>query len=368
MVLKISQMRLQSFREKNSISEAQVLLISACLQEDKDLCEGLVKKWENLVDISDLDYSSSRLVPYFLSHLQKLNIFTVHDKRLKIIYKHWWLRSKHISHQLNILLDKFEKANLDVVVIKGSSMKSHYEADELRTMSDIDLLVKIQDYELGSDLLLNANYKVDPLMEGLFKQNRKLYSDFSHSLVFDHSINKTQVDLHWKLGSYVTFDITNSMWTKVIPYKDFKNVYRPQLANEVFMTLIHAVNTNCVDNFNWIIDIYLINKGNDLSFWTEARELAILDQKLDLFDEACKILNSFGIYTPSTGELNKRRRFIVYTPNEIRNIALFQSIKIRSNNLIYLVDRLYPNKGFLFKLWQAAKFSYLNIFYKFTRH
>ena len=117
------------------------LMLEACLAGSRETREQAVRLWEEHVIIDDMDFGASRLVPYFF-HLNKQDgIETVHDKRLKVIYKHWWLRSHHITHQLKIVHNALSEEGIRLIIYKGAAIKLHYERDELRPMADFDLLI-----------------------------------------------------------------------------------------------------------------------------------------------------------------------------------------------------------------------------------
>src|SRR5690606_2843525 len=114
--------------------------------------------WEEQVVIDEIDFSSSRLIPFFYHGNQQFGIDSKHDNRLKIIYKHWWLRTQHISHELRKVHTALIEAGVNAVVIKGASIKMHYEREELRPMADFDLLVHPLDFKKALYLIKGLGY------------------------------------------------------------------------------------------------------------------------------------------------------------------------------------------------------------------
>src|SRR5690606_33909785 len=86
--------------EVDNLTRAQTLLVRACLATHATDRARYVRAWEAAVQMEELDFSSSRLVPYFLHKNQQDGITCRYDNRLKVIYKHWWLRTHHIHHEL----------------------------------------------------------------------------------------------------------------------------------------------------------------------------------------------------------------------------------------------------------------------------
>jgi hypothetical protein len=121
----------------DTLSTAQLFMLKACLASSRDAREEAVRSWEEEVVMNDLDFSSSRLIPYFFYRNQQDGISTKYDKRIKIIYKHWWLRTQHIAHELKKVHAALAGAGVKAVVIKGASLKTHYAQAEHRPMADL---------------------------------------------------------------------------------------------------------------------------------------------------------------------------------------------------------------------------------------
>ncbi len=88
----------------------------------------------------------ARYIPESYSELSK--------KWKSDIYQNVYLYSRLVKQQEKILAG-FEKKQIPVVVLKGTSAAKYYPKPQLRTMGDIDLLVKTKDYEYAVDCLVN---------------------------------------------------------------------------------------------------------------------------------------------------------------------------------------------------------------------
>ena len=66
------------------------------------------------------------------------------------------------SRQLNVLkhlYDVFDEHEIDYMPLKGCVLKYLYPSDELRSMGDIDILVRMEQYEDIRFLMLNEGYR-----------------------------------------------------------------------------------------------------------------------------------------------------------------------------------------------------------------
>ena len=77
------------------------------------------------------------------------------------------------------------------------------------------------------------------------------------------------------------------------------------MAYEIFMLVIHAVESKNRDNLNWIIDAAMINNVATGTYWQEARKLAVAEKKENLFDYGCSLLISLDIDVPDPEKVKK---------------------------------------------------------------
>ncbi|SDC21980.1 nucleotidyltransferase family protein [Niabella drilacis] len=346
----------------DNLSVAQTLLVRACLAGDKAEREGYVRAWEEEVQIMELDFSSMRLVPYLLHKNQEDGISCRHDKRLKVIYKYWWLRTQHISNQLQQTHEAFLAAGINVVVIKGGSLRQYYERAELRPMADFDLLVREQELQQAFEVLQRLHFVPDKLEMICLEKMPRLLSDFVHAVSCTSHSSDTFMDLHWKIGSGCTKQFTARLWDHLVPCPGVPGAQKPALAYEVFMILIHAGNMGNRDNLNWILDMALLNTRLDEVVWQEARQLALDEKKEDLFDYACKVLLQLGVPAPDPGAVKVPRRLAYKTISKEGAIQWILNGPRTAKNLMYIVGRLYPNTN----LWGRCYHFMRNVKFVFA--
>lgn len=333
----------------DNLSMAQTLLVHACLATNRADREHYVRAWEDAVQITDLDFSSSRLVPYFLHKNQQDGIACRHDKRLKVIYKHWWLRTQHINHQLNRVHEAFTAAGMEVVVIKGAALKHHYERGELRPMGDFDLLIPREKLHDAMGMLRALDFIPKAFQVACFEETPDLLLDFTHAMSWAHSDHETYIDLHWRVGSRCSEPFTAKLWHNLVPYQGIAGGRKPALAFEVVMVLIHAMDSSNKDNLNWMIDMAVLSERLDNQTWKDARQLAVEEKKVDLFDYACSVLLQFGLAVPDPGYIRQPRRLSAKPMERGGSIQKIRNLPRSVWTLVYTVDRLYPHAGFFGK-------------------
>jgi hypothetical protein len=359
LALKVLQMKLSNFDEIDNLTKVQLLMVKACLSGFKEEREKLVREWEELVVIDEIDFSSSRLIPFFFNGNQQLGIETRHDKRMKIVYKHWWLRTQHISHQLKIVHAAFFEAGIPCVVIKGASIKVHYERDELRPMADFDLLIPRKQLRQALSILQSLFY--DPNMHQyniITSHIEGIYLDFFHAITCIQSKVDCRLDLHWRIGSRCSAKLSDSLWLNLEKYDPIPNAQKPKLAFEVFMIIIHAVDSRSKDNLNWIIDIAVINQKTDHSFWNEARKIAVSERKEDLFDYGCAVLIELGISAPNPETISIPNNLMPVNPDD-KPKGFIRKISYVVRNRYKTIERLYPYSNDFYKFYKISQYIYV---------
>lgn len=358
MALKVLQMRLKSFDSLIQLSTSQYLLLQACLATSKEARETAVRAWEQEIVFDELDFSSSRLLPYFYHHNQLDGINTIHDNRIKNIYKHWWLRGQHITHQLKAIINAFEDAGIAVVVIKGASIKLHYDTDVLRPMADFDLLVGRNDLLRALQIIEGLGFEPNAMAQDQLKTNASLFLDFKHAIPCIHKKNATEIDLHWQVGTRSSRLFVEKLWQHVDDYTLIPFAKKPPLAYEVFMLIIHAVDAGSGNNLNWIIDIAVINAKEDKSFWHDARNMAVAEKKADLFDYGCAILLQLGVYAPSPDTVKKPRTLLNTSDAQWKQKTAVKLLFYKVYNLFIIIDRIYPHANVFMKGYQLIRCTY----------
>lgn len=98
----------------------------------------------------------------------------------------------HIEYQQKELVEQFRKSGIPIVVLKGTSAAKYYPSPQLRTMGDIDLLVKPNDFDRASYCLIR-NGCVDIT-------NKREEEKGRHR---SYRCNNTLIELHHFFGSKI---------------------------------------------------------------------------------------------------------------------------------------------------------------------
>ncbi len=345
----------------DDLTPIQDLIIKACLADSKTDQQKWVAEWEEKVVIHDLDYSSSRLIPYFFHRNQASEITTKHDNRLKIIYKHWWLRTQHITDQLNKVQAALREVDVAYVLIKGAAIRNYYKQHELRPMADFDLLVHPEILDKTLETLTGLGFVPNLNTAQCLKEARGMMMDFMHGIECTHHTMDVRVDIHWRIGSFCSLSFTEKLWSNLDDYPPFPGAKQPRLPYEVFMLLMHAAVNKSMDNLNWIIDMVVINANSDPSFWKEVREIAKEEKKERILDYACAILAGYGVRAPNPGGAIRPPALYPLSDAQSKQMNFLRLYRTKFNNICFQVRHLFPNANrlaFGYQLLRRIKFYF----------
>lgn len=187
-------------------------------------------------------------------------------------------KSEKIRTALKKLCDIFEQEHIPFVPLKGSVIRDWYPKDWYRSSSDIDVLVKDEDFSQAEKILTD-------------KLGCKLYKKGPHDVSY-LTENKVNIELHFVLmisdGDFVGKEYRrwnaytlDSVWDRITPKDGY--TYRSVLTNEDFYLFHvahmakHFENGGC--GVRSIIDLYLMDNLNmyDENVEKALKEAGLLD-------------------------------------------------------------------------------------------
>ena len=355
-------MKSENFNVLNDLTSLQLLMVKACLAKTKDERECIVRLWEKQVVMDELDASCFRLLPLFYHGNEQFGITTKHDKRLKVVYKYWWLKNQHLSNQLEVIYQTFAGAGIDCIVVNGASLKTYYDLGELRPIATFNLLIRHSDLDNALKIIDAQCFKIVNEFAVYFDKRRDIFQYFNHAIPCINTKNDSQLDLHWRIGSQCSLAFTDDLWHHLDDYTPVPNAKKPQVAYEIFMVLIHAVGFPKRDDLNWIIDVAMLNNVATGSDWQKARRLAVVEKKVDLFDYQCLVLIGLGVDVPNPADFKKPLGAIRTNAANRKELGYKKIAYYRFHNHKLFVDSMFPHANGFVKAFQFGK----SIYYKYV--
>lgn len=147
-----------------------------------------------------------------VENLTFLSIDQLQSKLSDELYAHWqelyYKDQKRTLFQdmaLEELIDAFTKAGIDCMPLKGSVIKNYYPNPDLRSMGDIDFLVREQNRQVVRDIMHSLGYEDDILDDGQvdgFKKGKLTY-----------------IEIHYDFSAenHIMHDVFTIDWSKLVP-------------------------------------------------------------------------------------------------------------------------------------------------------
>lgn len=185
-------------------------------------------------------------------------------------------RNMLLFDELNRVLTAFNEANIDVIILKGAELAERiYPDNALRPMSDIDLLVKLEDIEKAEDVLIQSAYDKVTL-------NHQKEHSFHKTYFKSGNTQSFVIELHWHLVRKIFFtqiDI-NELWAEVIPVNFLETEALTLSPTCSLLYLCWHGSRHGFTRFIWVCDIAhtIKNKIADID-WDLVREKS-LDWKI----------------------------------------------------------------------------------------
>lgn len=202
--------------------------------------------WERLLRLAAINRVSSLLYKS-LSQRAPTVVPAPILARLRQQYWNNSLWNLQLKAELLRIVRAFAAADIPVLPLKGPVLAALcYRDPSLREYSDLDILVRREHLRQAENRLANLGYT---LME------EKLGHDFH--ITFQHTANKTHVELHWKATSvlYRHYDNGMSLWenTKILMWENTP-VLAPTTENLLLFLCVHAFRHDW-NRLQWISDI-----------------------------------------------------------------------------------------------------------------
>jgi hypothetical protein len=185
------------------LPEQQLLLLIARQQLDEETQIGLRDLVESSLDWK-LVYESAQqhgLLPLLYRHLVSACRESIPSEFLQTLQQEFESNNKRnlgMMQQLLKLLALFQANRIDVITLKGPLLAERVYGDlGLRTVADIDLLIRENEFDSVRALLQQAGYLMEPQLR---PEQIERHLEFHCEIQFVHSELDVVVDLHWALA------------------------------------------------------------------------------------------------------------------------------------------------------------------------
>ena len=305
-------------------------LVSAVLNEDSNVKLSDNAEWEKIIktakkhNIISPVYKGIELLPEDKQPDEKLL------QQLKRKYYSEVQQNVRQLYEIERLQSAFETSGIYSIALKGCNTKLRYPEETLRSMGDLDLLIKP-----------SQNKRVFEVMQKLG------YTDFEEGRKHDHyhGASKVGIEMHRDLvpAESEFFEYYNDIWVKCKPKTGKKYTYEMSVEDEYIFNIIHLIQHFKLGGIGirFIMDVYVYNNLCilDSEYVTnELRKLGIdafVDNLVKLAncwfggkqysDSEMAILRKLGSYIFNCGVFGTRENASALQTNEGKNRFLIRA-------------------------------------------
>lgn len=342
-----------------SIAPLDDLTVRLCLATDQKIASGLVQRWNEEIDIDTISFGIMRLLPLVYDQITRFDLVSPHDKRLKVVYKFWWIAYQHRSNQLYQVHALLSEHGIPMMIIKGAGLIDYYDNPVHRPMADIDIIVPAKDHSRALDLLLNNHWTHEyPERDKYDSLAIKLGLDAPHGIPLVNTITDTKLDLHRRIGSQTSNQVTDWVWASAVPSAGLPGLNKPAIHMELLMVVVHAVMSRFNGNLNWLIDLARLQKKVTDADWDRALKAATAEKKADIFIYGCHLASQYGISIPIwLPQASTFRVAIPPDPGSVRKFSI-EWLKRMNSQLYFESYHRYANRALPLK-WAIYSYSFM---------
>lgn len=243
---------------------------------------------------------------------------------------------------LEELIEAFTKAGIDCMPLKGSVIKNYYPNPDLRSMGDIDFLVREQNRQVVRDIMHSLGYIDDILDDGQvdgFKREKLVY-----------------VEIHYDFSakSHAYHNLFTINWSKLQP-TETEHLFQMTFEDLYFFNVGHYAKNmhNQGMGIRSIIDVYVL--WNNM---TDEQKCSVLDRfsNTELKEFNSKLLKIADIWFNAEvddGMLDGLQQYLLNTEtysnkkNEITMYAVYDNAD--DSNFKYVLRKIFPSSDGLYR-------------------
>ncbi len=258
--------------------------------------------WNHFIDLV-FHHRLHPLMNAKLKLLDKHNIPAAVFTSMNVAYKKNTFQMLHLSAEMQRVNQIFDDNQIRLLFLKGPVLAQELYGDiSLRTSSDLDFLVPIEDLEASEALLSKLGYEKDDYIQTVLSDWRWRH----HHVTYIHPVKGTKLEIHWRLhpgpGAEQTFD---ELWKRKIQSTPTAHPVYLLGKEDLFLFLTAHGARHGWSRLRWLIDIHqLVVQGLE---WTKIHNLLKRYHIVQIGGQAI-ILSTELLNARVPKEVNKRFR------------------------------------------------------------
>ena len=250
--------------------------------------------------------------------------------------------------ETDLLSEAFTSKSYDIMFLKGSKIREYYPSPDMRTMTDIDLLVKAEDREPVRELMRSLGYEDDLLNDGQVDAFKKL------------PVIYVEVHYDFSAENHIYHEMFSIDWDKLVK-TDKDHIYEMTFEDLYFFNVGHYAKNmhNRGMGIRAILDCFVLwNAANDEQKENILKKFESTELK-EFNNNLLKIADIWFNDTDDDGSLDNVQSYLLKTKTygSYKNeIVLGAARNINSDSkLKYVFSKVFPSAEYLYKRFNVKQ-------------
>lgn len=270
----------------NWLKDEQKLLLQAGFLPETEAISAL-KKWEQFVDIEEVDQESYILLPLVYRNLLYHGFNGAIMARLKGVYLRRWYENKILLYHVDLALQKLKEANIEILVIREVALMRHYyKYDNVRDINIFMFLSKTDNLDKSTIILEKLDWELQISIPS------SLIPGYQN-LKFKHKKSGLSLIINYFLDVEIPYELNLWKGNKIANTRVGLNNYYYLIPEYEFLLLcFHLKNIKGNNSLRRLSDAcMLIQHSGNLINW---HSLTAIIKEFDLVDSFKEII--LGVY------------------------------------------------------------------------
>lgn len=219
------------------------------------------QQWSANHPVETADRGTYALFPAVYENLSQLGYPSQDLAQIRKIYEQTWVRNQLLKHRLKQTLHTLQLASVEAIPLKGMPLALFYHRNlGTRMMSDIDLLVRMEDVPRTYEALRQAGWRTTRTLPDarLFPYLLSDAEPWKHA-------SWQELDLHWQpFNVNCRLEVVEKIWARAVPRRldelEFKML---DTTDSLILMCYHSRKADTQSTCRWVLDVLALCDSND---------------------------------------------------------------------------------------------------------
>lgn len=236
------------------LSNEELAMLQLISSKSTDALNYWEKVWQDINDYEELSFSCKEMMASAVKKVQDSysdgswkDVTKGNAEFLSGLPRYTWTKNQYIINQYRIVAEALKKENIDFIALKGvCEMIANSNLSMMRTSRDIDMLVRIEDWDKCLEVFKNIGWELVPIPESI---EFLITPGNPHARTLCNKDRIIDLDVHFSaIGGPRSFSsaFTNHLWERKVRSEKYPDLFIPSVEDRFIISAGNAYNLH-----NW---------------------------------------------------------------------------------------------------------------------